>query len=180
MIILKYARDVFILYDRADASGNLKYKIERSLADGVRDTGWYAPEQMDDGVLSALLPRYVRREYDDENDRARLEQEESQDNKDPFEEGWLYPACGSDFSLIDDIKRLKHSKNAASVASLESDAYIIDLSDTTDAVDAQKRGEKCLQAIILTRCRRSHRNESWTRAQVQVFSSWSHVRGALR
>jgi hypothetical protein len=88
----------------------------------------------------------VQRQY--ENDLARTEQEESQENKDPFEEGWMYPACGSDFSLIDDIMRLKHSKNAASVASLESDAYIIDLSDVTDAVDAQKRGEKCLKAII--------------------------------
>jgi hypothetical protein len=101
---------------------------------------------MDDGVLSALLPRYVRRQY--ENDQARLEQEESQENKDPFEEGWLYLARGSNFSLIDDVNRLKPSKHAASVASLESDAYIIDLSDTTDAVLAQKRGEKCLKAIM--------------------------------
>jgi hypothetical protein len=103
---------------------------------------------MDDGVLSALLPRYVRRQY--ENDQARLEQDESQENKDPFEEGWLYAAGarGSDFPLIDDIKRLKATKHAASVASLESDAYIIDLFDTTDAALAQKRGEKCLKAIM--------------------------------
>jgi hypothetical protein len=147
-VMISGPRDVFILYDRSGASGNLTYKIQRNLASGVRDADWYAPEQMDDGVLSALLPRYVRRQY--ENDQARLEQDESQENKDPFEEGWLYAAAarGSDFPLIDDIKRLKATKHAASVASLESDAYIIDLFDTTDAALAQKRGEKCLKAIM--------------------------------
>ena len=144
--MLSGPRDVFILYQRDDESGT-KYKIQRTLAEGARDIQWYTPEQMEQGVLNSLLPRFVQREY--ENEAARLAEEQSQDEKDPFSEGWLIPACDSDFQVVTDTLRLKTTeRNAAEVQSVTASAYVLDLSDCTDAKAAQKRGELALKAII--------------------------------
>ena len=53
----------FILYQRDD-DGGTKYKIQRTLAGGVRVKEWYTPEQMEEGVLNLLLPRFVQRAYE--------------------------------------------------------------------------------------------------------------------
>ena len=139
-------RDAFILYQRDDESGT-KYKIQRTLAEGVRDIRWYTPEQMEEGVLNLLLPRFVQREY--ENEAARLAEEQSQNEKDPFSEGWLIPARDSDFGVVEDLLRLKLTeRHAAQVESVKASAYVLDLSDCTTAKQAQRRGELCLKALI--------------------------------
>ena len=144
--MLSGPRDVFILYQRDDENGT-KYKIQRTLAEGARDIQWYTPEQMEQGVLNLLLPRFVRREYD--NEASRLAEEESQTDKDPFSEGWLIAANASDFVVIADILRLKAAPNKQPcVDSMMASAFVLDLSDCDDASQAQKRGELCLRALM--------------------------------
>ena len=136
----------FILYQRDD-DGGTKYKIQRTLAGGVRVKEWYTPEQMEEGVLNLLLPRFVQRAY--ENEAARVAEEQSQDEKDCFAEGWLIPACDSDFDVVTDLRRLKVApRHEGSMQSLQASAYVLDLSDCTEVTQAQTRGELCLKALI--------------------------------
>ena len=84
-----------------------------------------------------------------ENEAARLAEEQSQDEKDPFSEGWLIPAHASDFQVVEDVLRLKTTeRNAAEAESVTASAHVLDLSDCTEATQAQKRGELCLKALI--------------------------------
>ena len=98
-------------------------------------------------MLNLLLPRFVQRKY--ENEAARLAEEESQTDKDPFSEGWLIAANASNFQVVEDVLRLKTTaRNVAEVDSVKASAYVLDLSDCTEATQAQKRGERCLKALM--------------------------------
>ena len=139
-------RDVMILYQRSADDGTTKYKIQRTLAGGVRDISWYTVEQLEDGVLSPLLVPYVK--YEMWKEAARVAEQESQEEKDPFAEGWLYYPRQRMPQVVTDVLKLKANKNIRSVQSMEEDSVILDLYDCTDAQSAQKRGEISLKVLL--------------------------------
>ena len=61
----------------------------------------------------------------------------------------MIPAHTSDFQVVKDVLRLKTTeRNAAEAESVTASAHVLDLSDCTEAKEAQKRGELCLKALI--------------------------------
>ena len=139
-------RDVTILYQRSADDGTTKYKIQRALADGVRDISWYTVEQLEDGVLSSLLAPYVK--YEMWKEAAQVAEQESQEEKDPFAEGWLYYTRQRMPQVVTDVLKLKANCHITSVRSMEEDSVIVDLYDCTDAQSAQKRGELSLKVLL--------------------------------